>query len=262
MPKHTRNELFNPNEEKLSTFSQQRPQALNQQHPKIPPKPPPRRTLPIRYEPEGMQPQTATANFQERKNFPLAIVQKSEKLCSKVPLTSINFNHQQHLLHHAKPQHFSSSQNHNMNQQHHNNNNFNNNFIMPPQQVFLRPSPLQHQQLVIANMQMRMNVMKMKNGHSTESSGSDPENHIYEMIDEYEVSGQKKEILLASPPQLPPQQSVTNESDDLFQNLLRTEMVQLCGRSSAYMSHLSHEKRIDIIQETALSLATAAYQEK
>lgn len=112
------------------------------------------------------------------------------------------------------------------------------------------------QQLVIAGMQMRMNVMKMKNGHSTESIGSDPENHIYEMIDEYEVSGQKKEIV--------PQQSVANESDDLFQNLLRTEMVQLCGgsRNSAYMSHLPHEKRIDVIQETALSLATAAYQEK
>jgi hypothetical protein len=130
-----------------------------------------------------------------------------------------------------------------------------------PQQVFLRPPPLQHQQLVIANMQMRMNLMKMKNGN--ESSGSDPENHIYEMIDEYEVSGQKKEISPAITQQLQPQQSIANESDDLFQNLLRTEVVQLCGgRSSAYMSHLPHEKRMDVIQETALSLATAAYQEK
>lgn len=133
--------------------------------------------------------------------------------------------------------------------------------MVSPQQVFHRP-PLQHQQLVIANMQMRMNVMKMKNGHGTESSGSDPENHIYEMIDEYEVSGQKKETLHAIAPQPPKQHSVANESDNLFQNLLRTEMHQLCGRSSAYMSHLPHEKRMDIIQETALSLATAAYQEK
>lgn len=252
MPKHTRNELFKPAEEKLSTFSQNRPQALNQQRPKIPPKPPPRRTLPIRYEPEGMQPQTVVANFQERKSFPLAIVQKPEKLArdsSKVPLTSINFNHQQHLLHHAKPQHFSSSNNY----QHHHN--FNNNFMVPPQQVFHRPP----QQLVIAGMQLRMNLMRMKNGRSTESSGSDPENHIYEMIDEYEVSGQKKENFHA----VAPQQPVANESDDLFQNLLRTEMLQLCGRSSGgYMSHLTQEKRMDIIQETALSLATAAYQEK
>jgi hypothetical protein len=91
---------------------------------------------------------------------------------------------------------------------------------------------------------------------------SDPENHIYEMIDEFEANGQqqKKETT----------RKAEHDGNDLFQNLLRTEMLnqlQLCNRNSlkgsnGFLSHLTHEKRMDIIQETALALASSAYVEK
>lgn len=91
---------------------------------------------------------------------------------------------------------------------------------------------------------------------------SDPENHIYEMIDESEVSGDIFQV-----PSHPSTGDATKENSNLFQNLLRAEMmnqIQSCKRigSNGYLSHLTQEKRMDIIQETALGLATAAYLEK
>lgn len=94
---------------------------------------------------------------------------------------------------------------------------------------------------------------------------SDPENHIYEMIDEYEVSGHKLQVPSHHPAS--PIVDDTKENSNLFQNLLRAEMMnqmQSCSKigNNGYLSHLTQQKRMDIIQETALSLASAAYLEK
>lgn len=92
---------------------------------------------------------------------------------------------------------------------------------------------------------------------------SDPENHIYEMIDESEVSGNIFQV--SNHPT--PNADETKVGSNLFQNLLRAEMMsqmQSCSRigNNGYLSHLPQQKRMDIIQETALSLASAAYLEK
>lgn len=91
---------------------------------------------------------------------------------------------------------------------------------------------------------------------------SDPENHIYEMIDEYEVNSNIFQV-----PTHPTMADETKANSNLFQNLLRAEMmnqIQSCKKigNNGYLSHLPQQKRMDIIQETALSLASAAYLEK
>lgn len=100
---------------------------------------------------------------------------------------------------------------------------------------------------------------------------SDPENHIYEMIDDYETNnnGNLQQVSSQRP-------AIVDGSDDeakeqrvnMFQDLLRAEMMnqmQSCSRnlnSGGFLSHLTQEKRMDIIQETALSIATTTYHEK
>lgn len=100
---------------------------------------------------------------------------------------------------------------------------------------------------------------------------SDPENHIYEMIDDYEtnnngnlqqVSSQRPEIVDGS------DDETKEQRVNMFQDLLCAEMMnqmQSCSRnlnSGGFLSHLTQEKRMDIIQETALSIATTTYHEK
>lgn len=92
---------------------------------------------------------------------------------------------------------------------------------------------------------------------------SDPENHIYEMINESEATGNIFQV----PNHHSSIADETKANSNLFQNLLRTEMmsqIQSCSKisSNGYLSHLTQAKRMDIIQETALSLASAAYLEK
>jgi hypothetical protein len=112
------------------------------------------------------------------------------------------------------------------------------------------------------------NGMIVANYSSTVDERSDPENHIYEMIDECEANGQQKKKAINTDEEMT--RKPEHDGNDLFQNLLRTEMLnqlQLCNRNSlkgnnGFLSHLTHEKRMDSIQETALSLASSAYVEK
>lgn len=270
----------------VSTFVQHKPPLRNQQGRKIPPKPPIRRQTAIRHEPEGMAHVQFAASFQEKKTFQLAVVQKlaREPIKPPAPLSSIHFN-QQHLLNPQLqtvpflPPPPSFVPNHQQRNNlvfgiHNSHQNFNN--FHQQQQMFLHPQ-LKQQQLVIAGMQMRMSVMRNRHNVETHgssggggggSSGSDPENHIYEMIDEHEADSQSK-LLANQPTQLLQQPKVQIEEppkapENLFQKMLRAEMtnqIQLC-KNNGFLSHLPQEKRMDIIQETALSLATEAYVEK
>lgn len=299
MPRLNNNALQNSrNTTQLSTFQQHQiqiiqPQLIDAHLPqinqpkKIPPKPPLRKQ--IRHDPEGIQQiQSVTAEFHEKKTFQLAVVQQTHKLALReVPKPPINFNHQQnqhqqqqqHLLHQTQ----SSSSSMTTSTSH-----FPNilifgtqNFHLRHQQQQMAPNPqyLQQQQqqhqMVNSNMP-RMNFMRnqQKQGHSgmivanyssAVDERSDPENHIYEMIDECEANGQQKKKSDEETTRKP-----EHDGNDLFQNLLRTEMLnqlQLCNGNSlkgqnGFLSHLTHEKRMDIIQETALALASSAYVEK
>lgn len=129
---------------------------------------------------------------------------------------------------------------------HHHNNN----------QIIHKPK----EQLIHQHIPPRMSCVINENVKSR-AEKSDPENHIYEeVIDEYEVN---RSILKAPNPV---NADETNNSN-LFQNLLRAEMIsqmKSCSKigNNGYLSHLPQQKRMDIIQETALSLASAAYLEK
>jgi hypothetical protein len=256
---------------------------------KIPPKPPVRFSQHIthREPPEGMQQQQmpVTGEFQAKKNFQLAIVQQTHKLAREPLKVPINFN-QQHLL----PQNSFAVQLQSNNLQtfgniQHNNDNRSN---LHQNQKFHLP---QKQQLVHSVMRMKQhhnhNVMMMmmmsekqksdeqkqqqQQQHQLDLEDENPENHIYEMIDEYEANGQMKRLQFG---QTHANSSFSNEEvadgngKDLFQSLLRAEIMNqmnMCSnsvRGSRYLSHLPQEKRMDVIQETALSLATAAYLEK
>lgn len=105
----------------------------------------------------------------------------------------------------------------------------------------------------------------MKEYAESRAEKSDPENHIYEMIDEYEVKSNFFQV--PNHPNHPTIADETKASSNLFKNLLRAEMmnqIQSCSKmgNNGYLSHLPQQKRMDIIQETALSLASAAYLEK
>ena len=267
---------------------QQQPQLIDAHLPqinqpkKIPPKPPLRKQ--IRHDPEGIQQMSVTAEFHEKKTFQLAVVQQTHKLALReVPKPPINFNHpQQHLLHQTQSSpspltspHFPNilifgTQNFHLRHQ-------------QEQQMAPNPQYLQQQyqkQNPMSSNMPRMNFMRnQQQVHTHESNGvivgnygsavyerSDPENHIYEMIDECEANGQQ-------PKKKKPEEVARkhdHDGNDLFQNLLRTEMMnqlQLCNGNSlrvnnGFLSHLTHEKRMDIIQETALALASSAYVEK
>lgn len=124
--------------------------------------------------------------------------------------------------------------------------------------MFHRPK----QQLVHKQMPARMSGI-IADYAENRAEKSDPENHIYEMIDESEVSGDIFQV----PSHPPPTGDETKANTNLFQNLLRAEMmnqIQSCNKigSNGYLSHLPQQKRMDIIQETALGLASAAYLEK
>lgn len=115
------------------------------------------------------------------------------------------------------------------------------------------------EQLIPKHIPLLMSVI---NGNAeSRAEINDPENHIYEMIDEHEVS---RNVTKA---RTHPTTADETNHHNLFQNLLRAEMIsqmQSCSKigNTGYLSHLPQDKRMDIIQETALSLATAAYLEK
>lgn len=236
-----------------------------QQHRKIPP-PPPKRQI-FRTDPEGMP---VTADFQEKKNTQTAVVQQTN-LPRIPPKPSISFgqqrqnllnqnqfvfaraqniqnlnlnNFQTSTLHHLPPktQHFSTIH-------HQNTTSFSN-------QTFHKPK----QQLVHKQMPPRMFGV-INDYVENRAEKSDPENHIYEMIDESEVSS------INFHHAMPTIADETKENSNLFQNLLRAEMmnqIQSCSKigNNGFLSHLPQQKRMDIIEETAKSLASAAYLEK
>jgi hypothetical protein len=213
-----------------------------------------------------MQHTPSVGEIHEKRLAQMAAVQQTN-LPRIPPKPSINFGHQQqqHLLSHSSQFVFAKAQNVNLNNcagttgtfqrqvparfatiHHHSN------------QTFHRPK----QQLVQKQMPPRMSGAKADYVENR-AEKSDPENHIYEMIDESEVSGDIFQV----PTHHPSTGDATKENSNLFQNLLRAEMmnqIQSCNRigSNGYLSHLTQEKRMDIIQETALGLATAAYLEK
>lgn len=227
-----------------------------QQHRKIPP-PPPKRQI-FRTDPEGMQ---VTAEFQEKKNTQTAVIQQTS-LPRVPPKPSISFGQQRQNLLNQNQFVFPRAQNmHNFNS-----NNFQSSTLhhLPPKsqhfptihhpnQMFQKPN----QQLVHKQMPHRM--LSLTNDYvENRAEKSDPENHIYEMIDENEVSSINFHHSNADE---------TKENSNLFQNLLRAEMmnqIQSCKKigKNGYLSHLTQQKRMDIIEETAKSLASAAYLEK
>ncbi|KAG5676165.1 hypothetical protein PVAND_006014 [Polypedilum vanderplanki] len=254
---------FNNAPRVLSTFNPPVPQPR-----KIPPKPPQRKSLSfVRQDPEGGGQMAVVAEFHERKfTSQLAVVQQTLKIAREPLKPAININ-QQHLLHQSGV--------HSMSPNSHATHNPNNNLIFGTlnvqQRQMLQLPHLQQQkqqQLVHCNMNVMRNSHNQSHNMMVENGAekSDPENHIYEMIDEYEVNGKK----------IQQQQAIrANEGEevtkhDLFQNLLQTEMMnqmRLCrssgnGISGGFLSHLTQEKRMDILQETALALASAAYIEK
>lgn len=246
-----------------------RPHINPTQHRKIPP-PPPQRQI-FRTDPEGM-PQTAS--FQEKKNLPMAVVQLTNP--PRIPPKPfINFGHQQHLLNQTTRNQFVFAKAHNM--QNANLNNFVNSSTnlhqqLPPKsqfthihhhtnsnQMFHKPK----QQLVHKQLPPRTMSGVLSDYVENRAEKSDPENQIYEMIDESEAGGSIFQV----PTHHPAIADESKANSNLFQNLLRTEMmsqIQSCSRigSNGYLSHLTQAKRMDIIQETALGLASAAYLEK
>lgn len=241
---------------------------INHHQRKIPPPPPPRSIF--RSDPEGMQ-QTPAVN-EEKKGFQMAAVQHTN-MPRIPPKPFINFGHQQrHLLNQITPNHFVFGKAQNVNL----NNSFNNTNLhhqLPPKSQFTHFPTIHHnsnsnqmfhkakQQLVHKQMPLRMTGV-MNEYAENRAEKSDPENHIYEMIDEYEVNSNIFQV-----PNHPTIADETKANSNLFQNLLRAEMmnqIQSCSKigNNGYLSHLPQQKRMDIIQETALSLASAAYLEK
>lgn len=247
-----------------------RPHVNATQHRKIPP-PPPQRQI-FRTDPEGMQ---QSSDFQENKSLPLALAQQTNP--PRIPPKPfINFGHQQHLLNQTTRPQFVFAKAHNIQNVNANLSNFvNSHQLATRAQITHFPTihhhansnqmfPKAKQQLVHKQSPPRTTMSGALSVYvESRAEKSDPENHIYEMIDESEASGTVFQV----PNHHPAIADETKANSNLFQNLLRTEMmsqIQSCSRigSNGYLSHLTQEKRMDIIQETALSLASAAYLEK
>lgn len=246
---------------------------INHQKRKIPPAPPPRHIF--RSDPEGMQqPPPTTTETPDKK---MATIQLTNH--PRIPPKPfINFGQQHHLLNRTLPHQFVFAKAQNMPNASLNNpfnNNMNLHHQLPPK--FANPPTIHHhtnslthqmfhkpkQQLVHKQIPSRALCGVINDYVESRAEKSDPENHIYEMIDEYEVSG----INFQVPNHPPTVADETKENANLFQNLLRAEMmnqIQSCSKigNNGYLSHLPQQKRMDIIQETALSLASAAYLEK
>ncbi|XP_070507088.1 nuclear transcription factor Y subunit beta-like isoform X2 [Chironomus tepperi] len=265
------------NTTQLSTFQHQtqiiQPQLIDAHLPqinqpkKIPPKPPLRKQ--IRHDPEGIQQiQSVTAEFHEKKTFQLAVNQQQQHLLHQTQSSSSSmttstthfpniliFGTQNFHLRHQQQQMAPNSQYLQQQQKHQMNNNM-------PRMNFMRNQQQQQQQ----SRQVHSGMI-VANYSSAVDERSDPENHIYEMIDECEANGQQKKKAINSDEEMA--RKPEHDGNDLFQNLLRTEMLnqlQLCNGNNlrgnnGFLSHLTHEKRMDIIQETALSLASSAYVE-
>lgn len=230
------------------------PRHINaaQQHRKIPP-PPPQRQI-FRSDPEGMP---VTADFQEKKNAQMAVV-KQTNLPRIPPKPFTNFG-QQNLLNQTIQNQFVFAQNSNLN-------NFNHANVQQRSQFTHFSTIRQHNTPIFSNQMLhnpkqqlvhkQMPPRVINDYVENRAEKSDPENHIYEMIDENEVTVN-----------FHPTGDGSKENSNLFQNLLRAEMmnqIQSCSKigSNGYLSHLTQEKRMDIIEETAKSLASAAYLEK
>lgn len=262
--------LINPSSEMRQHIN------VSQQHRKIPP-PPPQRKI-FRSDPEGMP---VTAEFQDKKNSQMAVVQQTN-LPRIPPKPFINFGHQQqqqrqNLLNQTIQNQFVFARAQNMPNLSLNNSNDNTTLHhqVPPKSHFTHFPTIHHhnttsfsnqmfhkpkQQLVHKQMPYRMCGVTNDNVENR-AENSDPENHIYEMIDENEVSG------INFHHAMPTIADETKENSNLFQNLLRAEMmnqIQSCSKigNNGYLSHLPQQKRMDIIEETAKGLASAAYLEK
>lgn len=266
---------------------------INQQQRKIPPPPPIRHIF--RSDPEGMQQAPGLVEQKEKNNFTMASVQQTN-LPRIPPKPFIKFGHHQnqqqqhqhqqqqqkqqqpHLLNQMNLNQFVFARAQNMQNVNLNNSVNNTNFHQPKSQITHFPTIHHHSNSFMNNHQMfhkpkqqLVHKQQMPNRMSGvinddyvegRAEKSDPENHIYEMIDEYEVNSNIFQV-----PTHPTMADETKANSNLFQNLLRAEMmnqIQSCKKigNNGYLSHLPQHKRMDIIQETALSLASAAYLEK
>lgn len=253
---------------------------------KIPPAPPKRKIF--RADPDGMQ----TTEYHEKKNVPSTVTPTPIMLPPNITNSTSNskprippkplitfiagqqqqrkqfhFHQQQNLLNLNQSQagviFIATSPTSNLNL-----NNSTNLYHQLPQQH----QPPSHLQTISANHRPKQ---QLKQQHYVPSSRagekSDPENHIYEMIDDYEVNNhnlQQQQVSNHRPAIVDGSDDEAKERVNMFQDLLRAEMMnqmQSCSKnlnSGGFLSHLTKEKRMDIIQETALSIATTTYHEK
>lgn len=250
---------------------------------KIPPKPPVRKIF--RSDPEGMQ-QTFSSELADQQ---LQLQPKPMPMRSQnVQQSFVDTSSQKYLLSATPGEQFVHSKTNMLSNKRNLSNSatlFNSNVHqLSPKQTFMpaihHPNSSTNHQLFQQQFQLNHKVLHkqataisctngrggnvMKSIVENHAEKSDPENHIYEMIDEYKVTSNN---FITSPATTTVNADPFVGDSNLFQNLLQTEMMnqmQACNNlgTSGYLSHLTHEKRMDIIQETALSLATATYLEK
>lgn len=223
---------------------------------KIPPEPPKRKIF--RTDPEGM-PMPVIVEFNEKKNVQLTNVVVAAVLPTTNPkprippkplITFVGGQQQQ-----RKQQNLLQVQNSNLNNT---TTSSTNNF----HQI--------HSNVTHTNHRPKQQLLSSSKQHYYSGGGgkSDPENHIYEMIDDYESKNNCNLQQVSSHRTMEADDDETKERMNMFQDLLRAEMMnqmQSCSKklnSGGFLSHLTQEKRMDIIQETALSIASATYLEK
>lgn len=232
---------------------------------KVPPAPPKRKIF--RTDPEGMP---VIAEFNEKKNIQLtsvalpAVTTNPKPRVPPKPLITFvgQQRKQQNLLNQMQLQqkvYVAITPNVNLN---------NSNLTSQPN---LHHQPLQtiHSNL-ITNHRPKQQLKPQQQHYVPKSSTggkSDPENHIYEMIDDYEKNNCNLQQVSNHRPTIEDADE-TKDRMNMFEDLLRAEMrtqMQSCSKklnAGGFLSHLTQEKRMDIIQETALSIASATYLEK
>jgi hypothetical protein len=226
---------------------------------KIPPEPPKRKIF--RSDPEGM-PMPVIIEFNEKKNVQMTNVatptitttiatNSKPRVPPKPLITFVGGQQQRKQQQNLLNSNFVASPNSNLN----------NNTAIPTNLYQI------HSNVIHTNHRTKQQISKQQ--YYTRNGGkSDPENHIYEMIDDYENKTNCNLQQMSSHRPTIDDADETKERMNMFQDLLRAEMMnqmKSCSKklnTGGFLSHLTQEKRMDIIQETALSIASATYLEK